>query len=245
MKNRSIIQSDTVSDRQTACFDALTYRRHYLVSQQPDKDYANYIEAEALEHVIDVTSNIYKEIIDIIKEKGLKKVYDIGCAYGHNSVWFKANCLEYIGIEESKLNFYNKANIRYIQRSYPFKIARVTTTDIAISVLALGWGCYDYTEGREFEAQLKQLAEDFSHIILYLPKEKHNLVAYYFEIESSGDLCYGYNKRKGYSNIRPKALEIRGSEKTDTKEYLLNKKKSETFIYDLRKIGLKKGDIND
>ena len=151
-------------------------------------------EMDSIDHVLEGKSlDTYKKMIDFAIEKGFKNVCDIGCAFGHQSELCRDR-IKYIGINENVLNFYNLDEIftRYIVQHYPcnlFAIDKETT--MAISILALGWNCYKYSEN-EFDKQFKALSNDFKASLLYVPIENKEILEKYFknviEIEQDGEL---------------------------------------------------------
>lgn len=136
----------------------------------------------------------YSTIADFCKQRGFNKAYDIGCAYGHQSEIFLLNNIDYVGIDERCTNFWNKDKYEYITKKYPFKI-NAKDNELAISVLCLTWNCYLNEGDTTLHAQLKQLSKDFNNCLLYIAKDKVDIVKQYFKgyeyIE--GNFYYFYN----------------------------------------------------
>lgn len=124
--------------------------------------------------------NKYEFILNFANKHNLKRIYDIGCAYGHQSEVFLNQDVDYIGIEMAKIDFWNNDKFKYIVGNYPFKID-TNKDDLAVSVLCLTWNCYLYEGEETLRKQCEQLQKDFKHCLLYLPKEKIEFVKKYFK----------------------------------------------------------------
>lgn len=139
------------------------------------------IEKRCLEHFFECeTGKIYNDIIDICTNNNIKKVFDIGCAYGYQSECFIDTNIDYIGIDENTLNFWNRDKYKYIASRYPFEI-KTKNDSVAISVLCLTWNCYLHEGNKTLNQQLTQLAKDFDKAILYISKDKVDYVKKHFK----------------------------------------------------------------
>lgn len=147
-----LYHSDTIDD----------YRRHSL---------DHFFECE--------TGKKYNKIISVCKEHGGRRIFDIGCAYGEQSECFINSNVEYVGVEEYKLDFWNEDKFKYIIGHYPFKI-KTQEDDVAVSVLCLTWNCYLYEGEKTLNEQLQQLSDDFNKAILYIAQDKVEYVKKYF-----------------------------------------------------------------
>ena len=135
---------------------------------------------EDLDHFFECkTGETYKKILDVAKEKGANRVFDIGCAYGHQSEVFINSNIEYIGVNDFNCDFWNSDRYQYILGTYPFKLD-TRENDIAVSVLCLTWNCYLIEKEKTLHEQLSQLSNDFNKIILHLAKDKIEYVLKYF-----------------------------------------------------------------
>lgn len=137
----------------------------------------------------------YEIIADFAKNNGINKVYDIGCAYGHQSEVFLNNNLDYVGIETTMSGqFWNNDKFSYIKKEYPFEI-KAGSDEIAISVLCLTWNCYLYEGEKTLDEQLEALYRDFHHCILYAPKEMVSYISKYFKnVTEIGRSLYYFSK---------------------------------------------------
>ena len=140
-------------------------------------------EMNSLDHVLEcLTIPQYEQMISFAIEKGFKAVCDIGCAYGHQSELCRDR-IKYIGIDDGSQDFYNlyESFTRYIREHYPCRLFAVDKeTTMAISVLALGWNCYKYSDD-EYDKQFKALSEDFGASLLYVPIEQGEILKKYFK----------------------------------------------------------------
>lgn len=123
----------------------------------------------------------YETICNFVKENKFKKVYDIGCAYGHQSEIFLEKNVDYVGIEVSPIkNFWNADKFKYINRKYPFEI-NANENDVAVSVLCLTWNCYLFEGIKTLKEQCEALKRDFKHCILYMQNDRIEFVGEYFK----------------------------------------------------------------
>lgn len=159
LKRRQEIKNDNNKDEESYCID-------------------HFFECE--------TAKTYESILDVAKNKGYNRVFDIGCAYGHQSEVFFNSEIDYVGIDEYQVDFWNIDKYKYIKGKYPFKIS-TRDKDIAISVLCLTWNCYLYEKEKTLKDQLEQLSNDFQSAILYLAKDKVDFVKEYFPMAEKID----------------------------------------------------------
>ena len=140
-------------------------------------------EMNALDHVMEcLTIPRYEQFFSFAIDKGFKTVCDIGCAYGHQSELCRDR-IKYIGIDDGDEDFYNMREdfTRYMKKHYPCSLFAVDKeTTMAISVLALGWTCYKYSDD-EYDKQFKALSEDFKASLLYVPFEQGEILKKYFK----------------------------------------------------------------
>lgn len=137
----------------------------------------------------------YETIADFCIYNNIKRVFDIGCAYGHQSEIFLKKQIGYIGINNMKLDFWNKDKYQYIIDSYPCKI-ETHSSDLAISVLCLTWNCYLYEGEKTLKEQCEALSKDFRQCLLYLQPDRLEFVSKYFRnfrSTSYKGLIYFYN----------------------------------------------------
>lgn len=143
------------------------------------KKYRNncLMELDSLENVIECSLKNYDFMIDFAIKEGFKTVVDIGCAFGHQSELCKDK-IEYIGIDEDKVDFYGDHT--YLVDRYPSKLTKkVFKNCLAISNLAIGWNCY--VNEKEFDEQCKALKNDFKASLLYIPKDREEILKKNFE----------------------------------------------------------------
>lgn len=122
----------------------------------------------------------YEKILEFAKQNHFEKVYDVGCAYGHQSEIFLDSGVEYVGVNESEIDYWNKDRFKYISNHYPFEI-QAGIKDLAVSVLCLTWNCYLYENEKTLQEQCEALQRDFRHCLLYMSKDKIDFVKKYFK----------------------------------------------------------------
>lgn len=150
-----------------------------LINRYRDLNDDFLIERDCLDHFFECeTGKIYETIIKVCKEKGYNRVFDIGCAYGHQSECFLNTGVDYIGIDQYECNFWNSDLYEYKVNRYPYKIES-TKNDIAISVLCLTWNCYLVEGEKTLREQLQRLKDDFGKAILYIANDKVDIVKEY------------------------------------------------------------------
>ena len=125
------------------------------------------------------TLKTYEKICEFAKENNFNKVYDIGCAFGHQSEVFFNNNVEYVGVNDHELPFWNKDKYKYIVSHYPFKIA-TGDSSLAVSVLCLTWNCYLHEGEKTLKQQCEALRRDFRQCLMYMAKDKVGFVSKYF-----------------------------------------------------------------
>lgn len=133
----------------------------------------------------------YEQIAEICKENGFDRVFDIGCAYGHQSIIFSEADIWYFGIGNDNVEFYNRSKCSYEIGKYPFQLIHATNNNrsVAVSVLCLTWNCYLYEGDKTLREQLEALQRDFKHVILYMQADKLSEVEKYFKVKhQSGNL---------------------------------------------------------
>lgn len=150
-----------------------------LYDKTGDSEYL--MEIDCIDHFFECEGlNKYSLVAKFCKERGFNKAYDIGCAYGHQSEVFLLNGINYFGIDENCTNFWNKDKCEYKTKSYPFKI-NAKENELAVSILCLTWNCYLDEGDITLHNQLKQLSDDFNNCLLYIAKDKVNIVKKYFK----------------------------------------------------------------
>ena len=140
------------------------------------------MEMDSLDHVMDTNCiGRYKFAMEFAKAKGVNRVFDIGCAYGHQSEVFVDSNVEYVGINEHDLSpFWNQDKFKYVVKHYPFPI-ETKDTDMAVSILCLVWNCYLHEGEKTLTKQIESLSRDFKKALLYVPQEKVKCVAEYYD----------------------------------------------------------------
>lgn len=154
-------------------------RNRLLALYKIDNDQAHLMKMYAIDHFLGCgTFEKYDLILSFAKSKNLKRVFDIGCAYGHQSEIFIDEPVEYIGINDIELEYWNSDKFKYITKEYPFMI-NAREDDLVTSVLCLTWDCYLYEEDT-LHKQCEALSRDFKHCLLYMPQNKLSFVKEYF-----------------------------------------------------------------
>lgn len=95
-----------------------------------------YMEEDyCITHVFEAeTLQLYEKIMETAKKNGYNKIFDIGCAMGHQSEAFIGTGVEYVGINDGKHEFWNEGRFEYIIGEYPIKLQG---DGLAVSVLCL------------------------------------------------------------------------------------------------------------
>jgi len=170
----------------------LSNRLHELLKND---SYESMMELDCLEHLFACEGlRKYQTIATFCKENGFKKVYDIGCAYGHQNEVFLEKEIAYVGINEQPLDAWNQENVEYIFNRYPFSI-QSKSNDIAVSVLCLTWNCYLYKGEETLRDQLLTLSTDFDQCILYVADDKVKTIKeYYPNVKELGRKLYYFYK---------------------------------------------------
>ena len=159
-------------------------RKHLMMLDSID----NFFECE--------TYKKYEFILDFCKKNGFNRVFDIGCAYGLQSEIFLNTEVDYVGIDEWNLEFWNNDNFKYIINRYPFKI-EAKDDDLAVSSLCLTWNCYLYDGDETLRKQCEALQRDFKQCLLYMQEDKIDFVNQYFKKVKilDGNFVYFTNKK--------------------------------------------------
>ncbi len=176
-------------------YKKLSKRRKYLQENSTIDDTPMLMEVDCIDHIFALNKlEQYTEVLKFAKSKGFKRVFDIGCAYGHQSEAFIDSDIEYIGIDDGVPGeYWNLDKYIYISEHYPFKI-NATETDLAVSILCLTWNCYLYEGEKTLKEQCEALKRDFKHVLLYMPKDKVGFVKEYFKgYEQVNEFMYFYN----------------------------------------------------
>lgn len=136
----------------------------------------------------------YTFVRDFCLRKKIKKIFDIGCAYGHQSACFEDTEIEYVGVDEYLNSFYNSDKYNYIHDHFPCELPS-GSGDLAVSILCLTWNCYAYDGERTIEEQCRSLANQFEHALLYVyPEGVKAMKKYFSNVEPlEGNFYYFYN----------------------------------------------------
>ena len=136
-------------------------------------------EMDSILHVRECSLGNYDYMIELAIKKGFKRIVDIGCVYGHQSILCE-NRIDYVGVDEDLVDFYNEDKYDYYVGKYPQEISfLMDENEIAVSNLAIGWNCYVNEE--ETEEQFKALSENFKACLLYIPTDREELLKKYFK----------------------------------------------------------------
>lgn len=184
-----------IEERMASYIERLEYRRKELETEDSDAaDMEMYCIDEVMADIYDgrkpETPERYEGILnwydltaEIAEELGVDHVYDMGCAYGHQSVIYEAAGIRYTGIDMYDFeNPFPDNGADYIIRKYPFSIPREDDDlRMAVSHLCLGWFSSREPEIQEMEFQ--QIAEDFDYYMCQVPYRinKENLYDKYFD----------------------------------------------------------------
>ena len=184
-----------IEERMTSYVERLECRRKELETEDSDAaDMEMYCIDEVMTDIYDgrkpETPERYEGILnwydltaEIAEELGVDHVYDIGCAYGHQSVIYETAGIRYTGIDMYDFeNPFPDNGADYIIRKYPFSIPREDDDlRMAVSHLCLGWFSSREPEIQEMEFQ--QIAEDFDYYMCQVPYRinKENLYDKYFD----------------------------------------------------------------
>lgn len=174
-----------IIDRRTQC--------NNLYDSNKDVNYL--MEMDCIDHFFECEIyKTYESILNFCIANNFKTIYDIGCAYGHQSEVFINSNINYVGINNYKHNYWNKNKYNYISQQYPFKI-NTRENELAVSVLCLTWNCYLYNGEQTLKEQCEALQRDFNNCLLYISKDKIDYVNKYFKNYRvvDGNLIYFYN----------------------------------------------------
>lgn len=140
-----------------------------------------FIELDSLSHFFEAGGvETYSKIAAFCKERGIGRVVDIGCSYGHQSEIFLNGDLEYVGIDQGSHPYWNEDRFTYFSDRYPCEIP-VKKGDLGISVLCLTWNCYLYEKEKTLNDQCEALKRDFDHCLLYMQNEQIEAVSKHFK----------------------------------------------------------------
>lgn len=139
------------------------------------------MELDCIDHFFGAGGlKIYEKIASFCKENNIRRVIDIGCAYGHQSECFLHENINYMGVDEyMRGRFWNNDKFPYIIAHYPAKLP-VRKDDLGVSVLCLTWNVYLYEGEKTLREQCEALQRDFSHCLLYIPEGVKDLLLNYF-----------------------------------------------------------------
>lgn len=163
-------------------YEKLSQRRDYLNKLTDEVDDTNALmEMDCIDHFFECEEyKTYGKILRFAENNGFKRVFDIGCAYGHQSEVFINSKVDYIGINEDECDYWNKDRYKYISKHYPFEI-KANANDLAVSVLCLTWNCYLYEKDKTLKEQCEALSRDFRNCLLYMQINQLEFVKKYFK----------------------------------------------------------------
>ena len=172
-------------------YNKLIVRRKQLLelskqNYKENKDTIKYdMEIDCIDHFFECESyKTYEYIAKHCKEFHIDRVIDIGCAYGHQSEIFLNSKINYIGVNDYNLEFWNYDKYDFIVKEYPFefntKYFKVEHNDLPISVLCLTWNCYLYYGEETLKKQIEALTRDFKHCYAY--RILDNGLIYFFNV---------------------------------------------------------------
>lgn len=116
---------------------------------------------------MDVSGHIYDQIASVCRAKGVRKVYDIGCAVPFQAKIFAAYGIAYVGVDTAEDSFtgWAKENgISCMTGHYPFPINAEPNACI-VSSFCLGY----FAQG---EATYRQMKADFRHFAGFIGMQK-------------------------------------------------------------------------
>ena len=162
------------------------YDRQYL---HEDYCIAHIFECDSLKN--------YETIALFCEEHNIERVVDIGCAYGHQSEVFLQTDIDYVGLNDGELNFWNKEHFTYFNGQYPCKLS-LQKGDLGVSVLCLTWNCYLYEGKKTLIKQCEALQRDFEHCLIYVQPSHLDILSNYFKhVEHvEGHFYYFSNRRR-------------------------------------------------
>lgn len=137
-------------------------------------------EMDCIDHVFECERLLtYETIALFCKENNIQKAVDIGCAYGHQSECFLIHGIDYLGLDNALLPFWNREKYTFVKGVYPCSLP-IQKGDLGVSVMCLTWNCYLYDKEKTLQAQCEALVRDFDHCILYITQEASEYVSKYF-----------------------------------------------------------------
>ncbi|WP_142384712.1 hypothetical protein [Bacillus sp. M6-12] len=168
-------------------------RKEYLAKT---KNMEYDMEMDCIDHFFECEGyKTYEDIATFAKSIGVERVFDIGCAYGHQSETFLKEGLDYIGVTDHTANFWNKDNFQYIINRYPCELP-VQKGDLGVSVLCLTWNVYLYENEKTLTEQCEALQRDFEHCLLYIQPDRMEFVSRYFKkVEKVGGGLYYFSNK--------------------------------------------------
>lgn len=164
-------------------YNRLMDRYQSLVQQSVKDRSSKYLmELDCIEHCYECGGlERYEYALKFAQEHKVKKVFDIGCAYGHQSEVFVGSDVDYVGVNDNILDYWNSDKFNYVTREYPFPIKVNKATDLAISVMCLTWNVYLYEGEKTLRKQLETLSRDFNHCLLIVQPNKLSTAVKYFK----------------------------------------------------------------
>lgn len=189
-------------ERPVSKYQRIMDRRNYLLEKGREnylkgKETIEYdMEMDCIDHFFECEGfRTYGQIALFCKENGIKRAIDIGCAYGHQSECFLIHGVDYVGVNESKLNFWNQDTFKYVAGHYPCLLP-TKSNDLAVSVLCLTWNCYLREGEKTLREQVEALQRDFSHCLLYITEDAKDFVSQYFKkVVKLGRNLYYFSNR--------------------------------------------------
>lgn len=178
-------------------YQRLRERFHELGRLYREKRDIEYLmEDDSLCHIMECGRlALYETIAKVAKEKGATRVFDIGCAYGHQSEIFLNEKMTYIGVTDHQSDFWNRDTFDYIVGRYPCELP-VQKGDIGVSVLCLTWNCYLYNGEDTLRNQCEALQRDFEHCLIYAQDDNVNFLKGYFkEVTHIEDNLYYFSNK--------------------------------------------------
>jgi len=173
------------------------------LSKEEERQYdLTCMEGHCIDHFFGAEGyRTYGMIAEFCKTNGIERVFDIGCAYGHQSECFLQEGIDYVGVNTNKIDFWNADRFEYVTGHYPCELP-TKKNDLAVSVLALTWNCYLYEKEETLKQQCEALHRDFEHCLLYLTEGAMQYLSQYFKkVEKlDRDLYYFSNKEEVIMN---------------------------------------------
>lgn len=156
------------------------------------KDMEYLMEHDSICHVMDAEHlGIYEKVVEVAKQKGVKRVIDIGCAYGHQSEVFLNQGVTYVGVSDNQSRFWNRDVFDYVVDSYPCELP-IRKGDMGVSVLCLTWNVYLDEGEKTLREQCEALQRDFRQCLIYVQENHVDFLKGYFKTSEciEGNLYY-------------------------------------------------------